>query len=104
MLIKKLKELECLEKENTQLSHDIVLLKDKLATQEHPQNSNNSLFLLLKNENRPFKSKSLRKKTGLKPSGQKGNEGNTLVMVSAPDEIIDYVSAYCKFCILSLND
>jgi transposase/regulator of replication initiation timing len=98
MLRKRVKELEYLEKENTRLRRDNAILKDKLAKYENPKNSNNSSLPPSKDENRPFKSKSLRKKTGFKPGGQKGHEGNTLEMVPNPDEIIDHVPAYCKCC------
>lgn len=40
----------------------------------------------------------LREKTGKKPGGQIGHQGNTLEMVDTPDEIIDYRSAYCTSC------
>lgn len=95
VLIKSIEDLtrrvEQLEKENT-------ILKDKLDKYENPKNSNNSSVPPSKDENRPFKSKSLRKKTGRKPGGQKGHEGTTLEMVSDPDEIIDHVPGYCKCC------
>ena len=57
-------------------------LKEKLAKYENPKNSNNSSIPPSKDENRPFKSKSLRKKTGRKPGGQKGHKGTTLEMTS----------------------
>ena len=71
-------------------------LKEKLAKYENPKNSNNSSIPPSKDENRPFKSKSLRKKTGRKPVGQKGHEGTTLEMVSDPNEIIDHSPKYCE--------
>jgi len=58
------------------------ILKDKLTRYENPKNSNNSSIPPFKDENRPFKSKSLRKKTGRTPGGQKGHEETTLEMVS----------------------
>ena len=95
VLIKKIEDLtrrvEQLEKEN-------AILKEKLAKYENPKNSNNSSIPPSKDENRPFKSKSLRKKTGRKPGDQKGHEGTTLEMVSDPDEIIDHVPEYCECC------
>jgi len=97
-LRKRVKELEYLEKENKRLRSDIAILKDKLGRYENPKNSNNSSIPPSKDENRPFKSKSLRKKTGRKPGGQKGHEGTTLEMVSDPDEIIDHVPEYCECC------
>ena len=97
-LRKRIRELEYLEKENKQLKHDNAILKDKLAKYENPKNSNNSSVPPSKDENRPFKSKSLRRKTGRKPGGQEGHEGTTLEMVSDPDEIIDHVPEYCECC------
>jgi len=78
-------------KENTKL-------KERLSKYENPKNSNNSSIPPSKDENRPFKSKSLRKKTGRKPGGQKGHEGATLEMVSNPDKVIDYSPQYCECC------
>ena len=95
--IKDLKrELKSSQRENAQM-------KEKLAKYEHPKNSNNSSVPPSKDENRPFKSKSLRKKTGRKPGGQKGREGKTLQMVSDPDKIIDHSPGYCKCCGLELG-
>jgi len=85
------RRIEALEKEN-------LILREKLAKYENPKNSSNSSTPPSKDENRPFKSRSLRKKTGRKPGGQKGHEGTTLEMVSNPDEIIDHVPGYCKCC------
>ena len=80
------------------LQRENDILKEKLAKYENPKNSNNSSVPPSKDENRPFKSKSLRKKTGRKPGGQKGHEGTTLEMVSNPNEIIDHAPEYCKCC------
>jgi len=85
------KRIEALEKEN-------LMLREKLAKYENPKNSNNSSIPPSKDENRPFRSQSLRKRTGRKPGGQQGHEGTTLEMVSNPDEIIDNVPEYCECC------
>ena len=85
------KRIEALEKEN-------LMLREKLAKYENTKNSNNSSIPPSKDENRPFKSKSLRRKTGRKPGGQQGHEGTILEMVSNPDEIIDHVPEYCECC------
>jgi transposase len=61
--------LEYLEKENKRLKRDNAILKDKLEKYENPKNSNNSSVPPSKDENRPFKSKSLRRKTGHNPGG-----------------------------------
>ncbi len=89
-------EIKGLKKENTQL-------KEKLAKYEHPKNSNNSSVPPSKDENRPLKSKSLRKKTGRKPGGQKGRKGTTLKMVSNPDKFVDHSPDYCVCCGLDLS-
>ena len=97
-LSKKVKELEHFEKENKILRRENEDLKEKLDKYENPKNSNNSSVPPSKDENRPFKSKSLRKKTGRKPGGQKGHEGTTLEMTSNPDETIDHAPEYCQCC------
>ena len=86
------------------LQRENDILKDKLAKYETPKNSNNSSVPPSKDENRAFKSKSLRKKTGRKPGGQKGHEGTTLEMVSDPDKIIDHAPEYCACCGKDLTD
>ncbi len=93
--------LKYLKRENEllkALKRENELLKERLAKYENPKNSNNSSVPPSRDENRPFKSKSLRKKTGRKPGGQKGHEGTTLEMSSNPDKIIDHVPEYCECC------
>lgn len=80
------------------LQRENDILKEKLAKYETPKNSNNSSMPPSRDENRSFKSKSLRRKTGRKPGGQKGHEGTTLEMVSDPNEIIDHAPVYCECC------
>jgi len=94
----RVQELEYFEKENKFLKRENKELKEKLAKYENPKNSNNSSMPPSKDENRPFKSKSLRKKTGRKPGGQKGHEGTTLEMISDPNEIVDHAPEYCECC------
>lgn len=84
------KKLNALELENSQL-------KVRLAKYETPKNSNNSSIPPSKDENRP-KRKSLRTKTGRKPGGQKGREGNTLKMVEMADATEDHWPQYCNCC------
>jgi len=94
-----------LENENRQLRADV----DKLTTlvhqllQEieqlkHPKNSRNSSVPPSKDENRPFKTKSLRSADGKLPGGQTGHEGNTLKMTDAPDFIIEHKPTFCTQC------
>jgi transposase len=92
------RKAELFEEKAKLLQRENDILKDKLAKYENPKNSNNSSVPPSKDENRPFKSKSLRKKTGRKPGGQKGHEGTTLEMVSDPNEIIDHAPEYCECC------
>lgn len=98
------KKNELLEEENKLLKRDNTILKEKLEKYENPKNSNNSSMPPSKDENRPFKSKSLRKKTGRKPGGQEGHEGTTLEMVSDPDGIIDHMPEYCECCGKDIGD
>jgi len=92
------RKAELFEEKAELLQRENDILKDKLAKYENPKNSNNSSVPPSKDENRPFKSMSLRKKTGRKPGGQKGHEGTTLEMVSDPNEIIDHAPEYCECC------
>lgn len=92
------KKAELLEEKAELLQRENDILKEKLTKYENPKNSNNSSVPPSKDENRPFKSKSLRKKTGRKPGGQKGHEGTTLSMTSNPDETIDHTPEYCACC------
>ena len=57
----------------------ISLLEAELAIYKNKKNSNNSHIPPSKDENRPKKNQSLRKKSGKKPGGQPGHEGKTLV-------------------------
>jgi transposase len=95
LLTKRVKQLEHLEAENSDL-------KRRLSKYEHPKNSNNSSMPPSKDENRP-KRKSLRETSGLKPGGQKGRKGNTLKMVETPDIIKEHSPSYCKCCGESLD-
>ena len=89
---------ELFEERAKLLQRENDILKEKLAKYETPRNSNNSSMPPSRDENRAFKSKSLRKKTGRKPGGQKGHEGTTLEMVSDPNKIIDHTPEYCECC------
>lgn len=84
-------ELKKLRKEN-------VALKEKLAKYENPKNSRNSSIPPSKDENRPKRNNSLRKKTGLKPGGQKGHKGKTLMVNENPDIIEKILPDYCNKC------
>lgn len=50
------------------------------------------------------RTKSLRKKSGLKPGGQPGHEGHNKGMVAEPDVVKDRMSGYCRECGRDLSD
>ena len=50
------------------------------------------------------RTKSLRKKSGRKPGGQNGHEGQTLMKTATPDVTEDIAPVYCKNCGASLKD
>ena len=94
------KELQTLVKV---LIEKVGELTHRLAKYETPKNSNNSSVPPSKDENRP-KRTSLREKSGLKPGGQKGRKGNTLLMTETPDFIHEHLPHYCKDCGSDLSD
>jgi len=97
------KRIAELEQEVKMLKAIIFELIERLAKYENPKNSRNSSIPPSKDENRPFKSKSLREVSGKKPGGQPGHEGKTLEMVSVPDEIITHQPLFCKKCGLDIS-
>jgi transposase len=52
---------------------------------------------------KPQRTRSLRKKSGLKPGGQFGHRGSTLLQVSLPDSVIVHSLEVCSHCGLSLD-
>lgn len=96
--IKALKErMLVLEKEN-------AILREKLSKYENPKNSRNSSIPPSKDENRPFKTKSLRQPSDKKVGGQKGHQGNTLKMTDTPDKVIEHLPNFCYACGSDLQD
>jgi transposase len=91
-------EIKDLKRDLKSSQRENKMLKKKLARYEHPKNSNNSSIPPSKDENRAFKSKSLRKQTGRKPGGQKGHEGTTLEMTADPYQTIEHKPEYCECC------
>ena len=90
--IKVLKDrLAIVEKENS-------ILRDRLSKYEVSKNSSNSSIPPSKDQNRPKRTKSLRKSSNKPLGGQPGHKGNTLKMVSNPDKVVDLVPGYCKDC------
>ncbi len=91
-----MKRVGFLEKENS-------LLKERLSKYENPKNSRNGSLPPSKDENRVQRNKSLRKKSGRKPGGQKGRKGNTLKMVAHPDMDVEHIPDYCQYCDQTLD-
>lgn len=87
-----------LQAEVKELRRENGALKEKLAKYENPKNSRNSSIPPSKDENRPKRNNSLRKKSGLKPGGQKGHEGKTLMVSDNPDIIEKSSPGYCNKC------
>jgi transposase len=73
-------------------------LEDELAEYKNPKNSGNSSIPPSKDENRVRGNQSLREKSGKKSGGQPGHKGNTLSIVSNPDQIVMQVPELCSHC------
>ena len=100
-----------LEKENSLLKAEVASLKAlvqelllEIERLRHPKNSRNGSVPPSKDENRPFKTKSLRESDGKKPGGQTGHEGNTLKMTETPDIVIEHKPQYCNHCGKDITD
>ena len=87
-----------LEKENANLRLLVEDLLAKVNKLQNRKNSNNSSIPPSKDGNRPKKTKSLRKKSGKKPGGQKGHPGTTLSMTGTPDIIVEHKPKICINC------
>jgi len=87
-----------------QLTREVQYLRERLSKYETPKNSNNSSIPPSKDENRPKRNQSLRKKTGRKSGGQKGRKGNTLKIIDNPDIIEKHIPEYCSCCGKSIKD
>lgn len=98
IIAKLIKRVEVLERQNTMLCKEVAELQHRLSKYEHPKNSNNSSVPPSKDENRPRRNQSLRKKTGRKPGGQKGRKGNTLKMIECPDFVEKHIPDFCSCC------
>jgi transposase len=91
-------QIEALSNLVNKLLIKIESLEDELAHYRTKKNSSNSSIPPSKDENRPFKSQSLRKSSGKKSGGQSGHEGHTLEMRSTPDQVIEYIPDFCNCC------
>jgi transposase len=91
---------------------DQLILKDKeihrLSTEldkyKHRKDSNNSSTPPSQDQNRTKRNQSLREKSGKKPGGQPGHEGNTLKMTLTPDDFSPHIPSCCTSCGKDLND
>lgn len=99
-----LKLVEKLQSEIKMLRKENADLKEKLAKYENPKNSRNSSIPPSKDENSVKRTNSLRKKSGLKPGGQKGHVGKTLQMSKNPDVIKNLSPDFCNNCGKNLKD
>ena len=93
-----------LSKRNTIIEN----LKKRLAKYETPdKNSNNSSTPPSKEKMKDEvvrRTKTLRKTSGLKPGGQAGHKGQTLLKTGSPDSVENIVPNYCNKCGSSLED
>ena len=101
-------QVELLQKQVAAQQVQIAVLQQRVEELEAQlaKNSSNSSKPpssdgLKKNKPRP---RSLRKKSGRKPGGQKGHKGHTLKMVEKPDHIIIHSVVECEKCRCSLGD
>lgn len=94
-LISKVEELQNL---NKVLMGRISLLEAELAVYKNKKNSNNSSVPPSKDENRPLRNQSLRRKSGKKAGGQPGHEGKTLECSAVIDSIVEHVPTFCNCC------
>jgi transposase len=97
-------QLKVIQSVVIELSSINKLLLERLSKYENPKNSRNSSIPPSKDENRPFKSKSLREASGKKPGGQPGHEGKTLEMAVTPDEVVIHNPLFCNHCGRDITD
>jgi transposase len=99
IIIEELKRIVLMQaQEITRSMARIEVLERELERYKTRKNSNNSSLPPSKDENRPPRTSSLREKSGRKPGGQPGHEGNTLEMTETPDEIIEHHSCFWPEC------
>lgn len=91
-------ENRLLQEENKALLEKVNLLLNLVASQSIKKDSHNSHNPPSSDKSKPKRNKSLRKKTGRKPGGQKGHEGNTLKMTDNPNKVEKLQSNYCEQC------
>lgn len=104
------RRVEALNVENNALKKENADLRERLSKYEDPQppkNSGNSSVPPSKErmgDEIKRRTSSLRVKSGKKPGGQPGHEGNTRMMSPRPDETEDMQPNYCRECGRELSD
>lgn len=104
------RRVEALNVDNNALKKENADLRERLSKYEDPQppkNSGNSSVPPSKErmgDEIRRRTSSLRVKSGKKPGGQPGHEGNTRMMSPQPDETEDMQPNYCRQCGRELSD
>lgn len=80
------------------LARENAELRARLARYETPKNSSNSSIPPSRDEHRAQRTASLRERSGRRPGGQAGHDGNTLRMVETPDAVSQHTPEYCHCC------
>ena len=87
-------QIEDLGGQLEELAEQVEGLQEKLKK----NSSNSSLPPSSDRFGRQKRTRSLRKKSGKKPGGQKGHPGQTLQLVSNPDETVIHAVECCEYC------
>lgn len=104
------RRVEALNVDNNALKKENADLRERLSKYEDPQppkNSGNSSVPPSKErmgDEIKRRTSSLRVKSGKKPGGQPGHEGNTRMISPQPDETQDMQPNYCRECGRKLSD
>ena len=104
------RRVEALNVDNNALKKENADLRERLSKYEDPQppkNSGNSSVPPSKErmgDEIKRRTSSLRVKSGKKPGGQPGHEGNTRMISPQPDETQDMQPNYCRECGRELSD
>ena len=93
-----------LTKQLTVKDDQIKQLTKELDKYKHRKDSNNSSTPPSQDQNRSKRNQSLRVKSGKKPGGQQGHDGNTLKMILAPDKYVHHIPTCCTSCGKDLMD
>lgn len=98
------RRIEALNVEIRVLKYENKDLRERLSKYEDPQPPKNSSNSSVPPSKEGFgaeikrRTSSLREKSGKKPGGQPGHEGNTRLMSDQPDETEDIQPNYCREC------